>query len=77
MQEIKVIVDELAMFNTLIDNKNLMLKILAGLDDELHENLINHEAYIKSTAQKKQSLSNMIILQNPTPHPLKITTNNV
>lgn len=34
MQQIKVIVDELAMFNVPIDNEDVILKVLAGLDDE-------------------------------------------
>lgn len=34
MQQIKVIANELTMFNTPIDNKDLVLKILVGLDDD-------------------------------------------
>lgn len=65
------IVDDLAMLNALIDNEDVILKIMNGLDgdnntqcefirvrdnpfcfEELHENRINHEAFLNMMPPK-------------------------
>ena len=72
------------MLNAPVDNEDLVLKMLASLNDdykdicsamrvyetpitfdELHEKLINHEAYLKTEVQKKHLLTNMPAFANP------------
>ncbi|XP_012852928.1 PREDICTED: uncharacterized protein LOC105972513 [Erythranthe guttata] len=76
LQTVKSIADDLAMLNAPINNEDLILKILGGLDDEyktlsdairvcettttfdeLHEKLINHEAYLQLETAKNLKVS--------------------